>query len=267
MGYDIHVFDCSQEEDERQQQLRERARKLIAEARQGITSPVSTPVEPAPTTANRKGSSSRSHSHSPSPAPSPTESIQKFLSNGGNRLSSFKNLADKSQELSRKCKQQTREKFSMERRLTCHVLFCSENSGQREEPRQHSHGSRARPSGHEPVHCERARNFGARTGENRSTGGRSGEEAAQADGGRKRLAACRQRDGRAAHAAVVHAGQQKERAHPAPDAAQHPVSFGVIFRVSVVEGWPRKSSTDWKRAVVILLCRTSARDCICAPGK
>lgn len=77
----------SQEEDERQQQLRERARKLIAEARQGLvaSTPGSTPGEsataPASTVgnglANRK-SSSRSHSQSPSP--SPTESIQKFLS-------------------------------------------------------------------------------------------------------------------------------------------------------------------------------------------
>lgn len=108
----------------------------------------------------------------------------------------------------------------------------SENSGQGEESRKRRRRARRRPAGREPLHRERARDSGARTGENRSTGCRAGEEAAPVDGRRKRLAALRQRDGRAAHAAVVHAGQQKERAHPAPDAAQHPVSFVVAGRFS-----------------------------------
>lgn len=91
-----------QEEDERQQQLRERARKLIAEARQGLASPASTPVDPVNNGVSRKNSGSRSHSHSPSP--SPTESIQKFLSSGGSRLQTFKGMVDKAQDPSnRKC--------------------------------------------------------------------------------------------------------------------------------------------------------------------
>lgn len=102
----------------------------------------------------------------------------------------------------------------------CLSVLASENTGQRAEQ---SAGRR-----HEPVHSERAGNFGARTGENRPTGGRPREEAAQADGGRL---ADGQRERGAAHAAVVHARQQEERAHPAPDAAQHSVSSFTIFRV------------------------------------
>jgi hypothetical protein len=76
---------------------------LIAEARQGLGTPASTPVESVNNGISRKSSSSRSHSHSPSP--SPTESIQKFLSSGGNRLQTFKGMVDKAQESSsRKCK-------------------------------------------------------------------------------------------------------------------------------------------------------------------
>ncbi|EFX86638.1 hypothetical protein DAPPUDRAFT_44451 [Daphnia pulex] len=88
-----------------QQQLRERARKLIAEARQGLSTPASTPVESVNNGTSRKSSSSRSHSHSPSP--SPTESIQKFLSSGGNRLQTFKGMVDKAQDSSIRARRDT----------------------------------------------------------------------------------------------------------------------------------------------------------------
>ena len=99
-----------QEEDERQQQLRERARKLIAEARQGlVTTPTptsdSTGVDPSRGTggvgaggAGAGGGNLRSISHS-SGSPSPTESFQKFLSNGAGKLQSFKmTLVDKAHQ-------------------------------------------------------------------------------------------------------------------------------------------------------------------------
>ena len=97
-----------QEEDERQQQLRERARKLIAEARQGlVTTPTptsdSTGVDPSRGTggvgAGGAGAGNlRSISHI-SGSPSPTESFQKFLSNGAGKLQSFKmTLVDKAHQ-------------------------------------------------------------------------------------------------------------------------------------------------------------------------
>jgi len=103
---------------------------LIAEARQGLTtttsSHASTPVEPSNNGPSRQNSSSRSHSHSPSP--SPTESFQKFLSSGGNRLQSFKSMVDKNQQQdtsSRKCIAQHRRHFNQQEcfGLTNHFLI------------------------------------------------------------------------------------------------------------------------------------------------
>lgn len=147
-----------QEDDERQQQLRERARKLIAEARQGLASSgASTPAESSgggSAPASRKGSNSRSHSHSPSPAPSPTESIQKFLSSGSgaNRLASLKNFTDK--DLSRKC---TVETLLNNFNAVCFMFeFCStssENSGQGQKSRGRGAARPARTR-RQPVHCQ-----------------------------------------------------------------------------------------------------------------
>ncbi len=88
--------------------MRERARKLIAEARQGLVSPALSPTEPAAVSASSRRS--LSHSHSPSPtsestpgrgvspsAPSSTSSSTTSLRSAG-KLQSFKKLVDKAQE-------------------------------------------------------------------------------------------------------------------------------------------------------------------------
>ena len=98
-----------QDEEERQQQLRERARKLIAEARQGLVSPTMAVVSGAADNATNNHAVSisparrnSSHSHSPSPTESThgssTSSSTSMRSGAGRKLQSFDMLIDKEPE-------------------------------------------------------------------------------------------------------------------------------------------------------------------------